>query len=253
MPTSVVFNEDCMKVMSRYPDKYFDLAVVDPPYGGGCSQSVDVEREREQLIGGHADWDSKPRGRFGGRFARYNIRGATISAERTGGKWAKKYQQGSIPSNIKHWDIAPPQEYFDELARVSKNQIIWGGNYFNLPPTRCFLVWDKKLPEDFTMAMAEYAWTSFNDNAKIFRFVPQGKAGFRFHPTQKPVELYAWIYSRYAEEGYKILDTHLGSGSSRIAAYDAGLDFVGCEVCKEYFDESVKWFENHTSQISFFD
>ena len=103
------------------------------------------------------------------------------------------------------------------------------------------------------MAMAEYAWTSFNDNAKIFRFVPQGKAGFRFHPTQKPVELYAWIYSRYAEDGYKILDTHLGSGSSRIAAYDAGLDFVGCEVCKEYFDESVKWFENHTAQMTFFD
>lgn len=251
MPTSEVFNEDCMEVMARYPDKYFDLAVVDPPYGCGCSQSVDVERDKEQLIGGHADWDRKQRGRFGSpgsRFARYNISGATISAERTGGTWAAKYK-----SNISTWDIAPQKEYFEELARVSKNQIIWGGNYFNLPPTRCFLVWDKKLPEDFTMAMAEYAWTSFNDNAKIFRFVPQGKPGFRFHPTQKPVELYAWIFSRYAKEGYKILDTHLGSGSSRIAAYDAGLDFVGCEVCKEYFDESVKWFETHTAQMSFFD
>ena len=248
MPKSDVFNEDCMEVMARYPDKYFDLAVVDPPYGGGCSQFVDVERERKSnssavTLTGTA---SKEGVSAGGLHA-------TISAERTGGTWSKKYQQGSIPSNVKHWDIAPPQEYFDELARVSKNQIIWGGNYFNLPPTRCFLVWDKKLPEDFSMAMAEYAWTSFNDNAKIFRFVPQGKQGFRFHPTQKPIELYAWIYSRYAKEGYKILDTHLGSGSSRIAAYEAGLDFVGCEVCKEYFDESVKWFNNHTAQLSIFD
>lgn len=224
MPRSEVFNEDCMEVMRRYPDKYFDLAVVDPPYGGGCSQSAHVERISADGLK------------------------AEIQAARTGGTWASKYQ-----SNIKNWDIAPPKEYFEELARVSKNQIIWGGNYFPLPPTRCFIVWDKKQPEDFTMAMAEYAWTSFNENSKIFRCVANAQPGFRFHPTQKPVALYSWIFKRYAKAGFKILDTHLGSGSSRIAAYDAGLDFVGCEVCKQYFDESVKWFNNHTAQFSFFD
>lgn len=224
MPQSEVFNEDCMKVMARYPDKYFDLAVVDPPYGG-ATQSEES------------------------RIDNYAISASPITAARTGGKWAAKFGK-----DITHWDIAPQKEYFDELARVSKNQIIWGGNYFALPPTRCFLVWDKmNISENFTMAMAEYAWTSFNDNSKIIRIAPQGKPGFRFHPTQKPVELYSWIYSKYAKEGFKILDTHLGSGSNRIAAYYAGLDFVGCEVCKEYFDESVKWFENHAAQITFFD
>lgn len=177
----------------------------------------------------------------------------TISVTRTGGLWSKKYQKGNIPSRIQHWDIAPSEQYFNELARVSKNQIIWGGNYFDLPPTRCFLVWDKKMPETFSMAMCEYAWTSFNKNAKMFRMVPSAPSGFRFHPTQKPVALYTWIYKLFAKEGDKVLDTHLGSGSNRIAAYEAGLDFVGCEVCKEYFDESVKWFEAHTSQISFFE
>ena len=244
MPSSEVFNEDCMKVMARYPDKYFDLAVVDPPYGGS-----NTDEESGGIVGGHADWEGKRRSRFGGRFDKYKIEASPITAARTGGKWAQKFGK-----DINHWDIAPQKEYFDELARVSKNQIIWGGNYFALPPTRCFLVWDKmNISENFTMAMAEYAWTSFNDNAKIIRIAPQGKPGFRFHPTQKPVELYAWIYSKYAKPGFKILDTHLGSGSNRIAAYDAGLDFVGCEVCKEYFDESVKWFENHAAQITFFD
>ncbi len=114
-----------------------------------------------------------------------------ISVERTGGKtWAEKYGQ-----NISHWDVAPPKKYFEELARVSKNQIIWGGNYFDLPPTRCFLVWKKTtISENFSMAMAEYAWTSFNENAKVFEHAPQGTATDpRFHPTQKPVALYEWI------------------------------------------------------------
>ena len=202
---------------------------------------------------------------------------ATISATRTGGTWAAKYsQQGGVFSSdiqvhrsskpggnhknyeqgnsICHWDIAPPPEYFNELARVSKNQIIWGGNYFGLPPTRCFLVWRKlSISENFTMAMAEYAWTSFNDNAKVFECVPQGNKEPRFHPTQKPIALYEWIYSRYAKPGDKILDTHLGSGSSRIAAYDAGLDFVGYEIDKVYFDLQEERFKKHTAQIQFFE
>jgi site-specific DNA-methyltransferase (adenine-specific) len=114
-------------------------------------------------------------------------------------------------------------------------------------------VWRKlTISEKFTMAMAEYAWTSFNSNAKVFEHVPQDNTGQRFHPTQKPVALYAWIFSNYAKPGDKILDTHLGSGSSRIAAYDAGLDFVGYEIDKEYFEKEEERFERHTSQLNMF-
>lgn len=168
---------------------------------------------------------------------------------------AEREHKGGQTSEICHWDVAPPKEYFDELARVSKNQIIWGGNYFGLPPTRCFLVWQKlSISENFSMAMCEYAWTSFNDNAKLFACAPQGNAkDQRFHPTQKPVALYKWVLSRYAKAGDRILDTHLGSQSSRIAAYDLGLDFWGYEIDEFYFTEGNKRFEEHTRQQSIFD
>lgn len=167
-----------------------------------------------------------------------------------GGGWASKYQK-SLPKGKIEWDVAPTQEYFDELFRVSKNQIIWGGNYFSLPPTRCFLVWRKlTISENFSMAMAEYAWTSFDGNAKVFEFMPQAKPGKeRFHPTQKPVELYAWIFKNYAEEGMKVLDTHMGSQSSRIAAHFAGLDFYGCEIDKDYFDAGCARYEKECKGI----
>ena len=164
---------------------------------------------------------------------------------RTGGRF-ERYGKKIIA-----WDIAPPQEYFTELFRISRNQIIWGGNYFDLPPTRCFLIWRKlTISESFSMAMCEYAWTSFNDNAKLFEYQPQDPT--RFHPTQKPVALYKWILNRYAKPGDKILDTHLGSGSSRIAAYDLGFDFVGYEIDKEYFDKQEERFAKHTAQTSLF-
>lgn len=225
---NTAYNIDCMQYMRSLPDKAFDLAVVDPPYGGGAPAQKRDSTEGE----------------------------AIISATRTGGTWAGKYQSGTTGAeDIRDWDIAPPAEYFAELARVSKNQIIWDGNYFKLPPTRCFLVWRKpNISEDFSMAMAEYAWTSFNGNAKVFEMVPYGKKGEkRFHPTQKPIELYKWIFKLFAKPGFKILDTHLGSGSSRIAAYDAGLDFVGCEISKSYFDLQEKRFRKYSSQCSLFD
>lgn len=248
---SFAYNMDCLEAMRKIPDKYFDLAVVDPPYGGG-SQIVHVERETgfaaEPLTSRAAGVPGSAVGLT-----------TTISAARTGGKWAMKYQvqQGGVFSqDIRHWDIAPPPEYFDELARVSKAQIIWGGNYFDLPPTRCFLVWRKtNIPlEGFSMAPVEYAWTSFNDNAGMYECFSSGGNGreTRFHPTQKPVALYTWIFRRYAKPGYKILDTHLGSGSSRIAAYDMGLDFVGFEIDKTYFDLQEQRFAEHTSQIDLF-
>lgn len=167
-----------------------------------------------------------------------SVEGST--ATRTGGTWATKYGKKIIG-----WDVAPGEEYFKELFRVSKNQIIWGGNYFSLPPTRCFLVWRKlTISESFTMAMAEYAWTSFNGNAKVFECAPQGASKDpRFHPTQKPVALYTWVFKQFAKPGDRVLDTHLGSGSSRIAAYGLDLDFTGIEIDKEYFEKSVERFE----------
>ena len=222
---SEAFNIDCMEFLKKCKNKEFDLAIVDPPYGrvDGKFQGVQV-------------------GRFGnGRFDKYR------KVECTGGTWASKYKKKII-----RWDVAPPKEYFIELFRVSKNQIIFGGNYFDLPPTRCFIIWEKlTISEKFTMAMCEYVWTSFFDNSKIFKCKPQDK--FRFHPTQKPVELYKWILKNYAKKGDKILDTHLGSGSSRIAAYDMGFDFVGMEIDKEYFDKQEKRFKEYCTQGSLFE
>ena len=142
----------------------------------------------------------------------------------------------------KDWDKVPSDKYFAELQRVSKNQIIWGGNYFNLPPTRCFIVWDKIISEDFSLAMAELAWTSFDKLAKICKLqVPKNG---KIHPTQKPVTLYDWIFRNYAKPGDTILDTHMGSQSSRISAYKAGLDYTGCELDAEYFEQGNQRFKD---------
>lgn len=144
------------------------------------------------------------------------------------------------------WDYKKPSpRYFKELFRVSKNQIIWGGNYFKLPPTRCIVVWDKKQPWG-NFSQVELAWTSFDYPAKIVRIMTtEGKANkIRIHPTQKPVDLYAYLLKTFAKEGDKIFDSHLGSGSSRIAAYKLGFDFVGCEIDKEYFASANERFEN---------
>lgn len=150
------------------------------------------------------------------------------------------------------WDDAPPTgKYFAELFRVSQNQIIFCANYFiSLIPkadTPCWICWDKGFSEDVSFASFELAWTSFTSPAKRVT-LSSAQAG-RIHPTQKPVALYAWIFNRYAKPGDKILDTHLGSGSSRIAAYDAGLDFVGLEIDKDYFDAQEKRFAEHTAQL----
>lgn len=213
-----LYNMDCLAAMKEIPDKFFELAIVDPPYGGGSSQNVNV----------------------GGVFSSNNELGTHFH----GRGRSKRYAEMSQNTDIRHWDVAPTQEYFNELARVSENQIIWGGNYFDLPPTRCFLVWEKlTISENFSMAMCEYAWTSFNDNAKIFKYAPQGRKGERFHPTQKPIALYHWIINRYAKKGDKILDTHAGSASSLIACYDTGHQFLGFEIDKYYFDKAIERME----------
>lgn len=250
MSESITFNEDCLAGMKRYPDGFFTLAVVDPPFGGGfadsggckgwfakyhqnadSSQSLHVERERER--------DGRP------AYNRFGSPGSVFE------RYKREEQDGK---KIIAWDVAPGEEYFQELFRVSRNQVIWGGNYFALPPTRCFLVWRKlTISENFSMAMAEYAWTSFSSNAKVFECAPQGKPGdTRFHPTQKPVELYAWVYKLFAKPGDKILDTHMGSQSSRIAAWDAGLDYVGFEIDNNYYELGEARFQKHTAQTNLF-
>ena len=214
------YNCDCMEAMREYPDKYFDLAIVDPPYGSG----------------GVEEWEKKTR--FGPCFDKYKKPGRTGDGKK-----------------IIDWDIAPGKEYFDELFRISKHQIIWGGNYFNehIPSNRNFIIWRKlTISESFSMAMAEYAWTSLNGNAKVFECTPQGtKAEPRFHPTQKPVALYEWLLSQYANKGDKILDTHAGSGSSLIACHRMGFEITAFEIDKEYYQKAKARLEEEKAQIKF--
>jgi site-specific DNA-methyltransferase (adenine-specific) len=193
---------DCIEGMKQFPDKYFELAIVDPPYG------IDINSS--------------------GRLGHY------------GGKGKK-------------WDSqTPDDDYFKELFRVSENQIIWGGNYFNLPPTRCFLIWDKKQPENVSFASCEYAWTSFDASAKTFYMSPMNVLEERIHPTQKPTRLYKWILSRYAKQGDKILDTHVGSASSLIACYDMGFDYIGFEIDEDYYNMAQKRIEENKAQLRMF-
>ena len=164
-----------------------------------------------------------------------------------GGTWAAKYK--GFDGNL---GGIPTQEYFDELFRISKNQIIWGGNYFinMLYPTRCFLIWDKKARMP-TLADCEMAWTSFDKNAKIFTHV-RNTGEKRVHICQKPIALYEWILRNYAKEGDRIIDTHLGSGSSAIASHKLGFEFVGLEINETYFENAIKRIKNHTSQPELF-
>lgn len=147
------------------------------------------------------------------------------------------------------WDIAPNKQYFDELFRVSKNQIIWGGNYFELPKYRCVIVWDKCQPwENFSQV--EIAWSSFNKPATIFKF--DNRTGDKIHPTQKPIDLYKFLLNRFAEKNDKILDTHFGSGSLAIACHDYNFELTACELDKDYFDSAIKRIQNHVSQQRLF-
>jgi len=196
-----------MVLMGRYPDKYFDLSIVDPPYGIG-------------MDGGNVGYKG------------YN-------------NFKKKV-----------WDNKPPpDDYFKELFRVSKNQIIWGGNYFYLPPTRCFLVWDKG--EGFynrTYAECELAWTSFDKNTVKYKYDPLAKGDYKgkIHPCQKPVSLYKWILINYAKDKYKILDTHLGSGTIAIACHELGYDLIACEADTEYYEAAIKKLQIYKNQMSIF-
>ena len=164
------------------------------------------------------------------------------SVVNSGGRF-KKYQNKNG-----NWDMEiPTNEYFKELFRISKEQIIFGGNYFDLPKNKCFIVWDKKQPQGISFAMAEYAWASFDKVAQIFSLRSQGQEQ-RFHPTQKPVKLYEWILMNYAKEGDKIVDTHRGSASLDIACHNLGFDLVTCELDTDYFNDGNKRLKQHQNQ-----
>lgn len=207
-----LLNEDNMIVMARYPDKYFDLAIVDPPYG------IDLANMNMGI--GKTKKASKAKNR----------------------KWIAK-----------DWDSETPSEkYFSELFRVSKNQIIWGGNYFQLPPCRKYIIWDKEVPEGLSFSDCEMAWTSFSGANKIFRYSAYKNKNEKFHPTQKPPQLYKYCIDKFANPGDKLLDTHLGSGSIALACYDYGFELTACEIDKDYFEAAVKRFELVTSQTQLF-
>ncbi|MEX2603628.1 MAG: hypothetical protein WD361_05470 [Gracilimonas sp.] len=154
----------------------------------------------------------------------------------------------------KDWDISiPNKDVFNELFRVSENQIIWGGNYFDLPPSQGFVIWDKKQPENFSSAMCEYAWSSFQRPAKIYsKWCVVNENGKKIHPTEKPYNLYKWVLNNYAEEEQQIFDGYGGSMSLAIACWDLGFDLDICELDTDYFNDAVKRFENHIAQTQLF-
>jgi site-specific DNA-methyltransferase (adenine-specific) len=208
---SEIYNIDCIEFMQKYPDKYFELAIVDPPYGLGL---------------------------------------ATVSypSEKSNNSQKKFYDD----LKRKRWDDnTPNKEYFNELKRVSKNQIVWGGNYMaeHLGNSKCIIIWDKMtyIP---TMSQFEFAFCSFNKHPKMVKI--NSTDINRMHPTQKPVDLYRWLLKNYAKQGDKILDTHLGSGSSRIAADMEGFDFYGCELDQDYFNAHQKRWDDYKSQQRLF-
>jgi site-specific DNA-methyltransferase (adenine-specific) len=208
---SKVFNEDCVKSLKRFPDKYFDVAIVDPPYGIGRSGQTETFTK------------------------------------------LKKHKRKYFEDN--NWDGEPPTlEYWRELVRVSKNQIVWGANYFTeyLPPSMGWIFWDKG--QDLSMSDGELAYTSFNRALRRVK-INRGQLiaeGGTIHPTQKPIKLYDWLLINYCVEANLILDTHVGSGSSRIACYKAGKQFVGFEINKDYYEKQEKRFNDFVSQLRMF-
>jgi len=223
---SVVYNEDCVEGLKRFSDNHFDLAIVDPPYG--------------------------------------------IKADRLTRTKGKSGKSRTFNQNLKYnyepkeWDAEIPNiEYWNELFRVSKNQIVWGGNYFSeyLPSKKGWIVWDKKVTNanNKNFSDCELAWTSFDCIVRKFTYdwigfgyLNNPMKQVKIHPTEKPITLYEWIFSQYSKEGDKILDTHLGSGSSRIAAQKSKLDFTGFEIDKDYYEAQEKRFKDFVSQLRMF-
>jgi len=224
MELNKIYNSDCLEGMKLLPDNYFDLAIVDPPYG--------INAPKMQM-------GSTPKGNREGY-------PAVSTAQRLKGRL--------LNNSSFNWDNErPTAEYFQELFRVSKNQIIWGGNYFDLPPTRCIVCWDKVQPwENFSQW--EMAWTSFDAPAAMFRYSNTGGANAekKIHPTQKPIKLYRWLLDKFGKPGFRILDTHGGSCSSVIACEDMGFDYVAFEIDKDYYNDAIRRVNEFKKQAKLF-
>ena len=212
MLESGFYNLDCMNGMAQFPDKFFELAIVDPPYGIGAYST----------------------GTMGGG----------VLAKQS------RYKATSWDANI------PNADYFEELRRVSKNQIIWGGNYYGLPPTSCVIAWDKDNGDNY-FADFELAWASFGTAARLYKYKWQGMLQgnmkdkeHRIHPTQKPIALYKWLLSNYAKPGDKILDTHVGSASSLIACHQMGFEYWGFELDADYYNAATERLNKVKAQVS---
>ena len=237
MPKSETYNMDCMDYLRTCEDKQFSCAILDPPYSSAC---LGIEGNT---------WSGKY-GRFGGLFTKYHD---SLSVKNnvnhaSGGKAFKNYSE---ELSAKNWDSEPPsEEFWTEVSRVCDWLFVFGGNYFPLPPSRNWIIWEKTVPENFSMAMLEMCWTSVPGNAKIIKCcTPHDK--FRYHPTAKPRLLYDKIFEWYGDKFCRkkgILDAFLGSGSSRIAAWDAGIDFVGIELNQIYFQKQEKNFADHIAK-----
>lgn len=226
---------DCIEGMKQFPDNFFDIAIVDPPYGiNATNMSMGTNPNTKDMKGGISTALKIKKGRLN--------------------QGAGKLKNRNIQTMSLDWDFEKPTaEYFDQLFRVSKNQIIWGGNYFDLPPTRCIICWDKMQPwENFSQW--EMAWTSFDKPAKMYKISNTGGGNLekKIHPTQKPVKLYDKTYFDFVTPGMKILDTHLGSGSNRITAYKMKVDFYAFEIAEQYCSTSDSRFKNFISQTSLF-
>lgn len=219
-----LYQADCMKMLSQIPDKYYSLCICDPPYGIG--------------------WDGE---------------NATMSAgvrkngtQRKMESWNNPRPKGYMK---KEWDNKSPDKiYFDELKRVTRNQIIWGGNYFTeyLVPSGGWVTWEKGVPDGMSLSQCELAWTNCLNSIRHIRLLWAGykkcEEVNRTHPTQKPIKLYEWLLKNYAKPGDRILDTHLGSGSIAIACYNMGFDLDGYEIDKDYYEAAVKRLEDHKRQ-----
>lgn len=232
-PESVFVNGDCMKFLPLFPDHFFPLAIVDPPYGINADTFNNGAGLKD-----HAEGSTARRLRKG----RLN-------------QGSGKLKDRSLQNMSCDWDFEiPPPEYFSELRRVSRNQIIWGGNYFDLPPTRGIVCWDKEQPWENFSAF-ELAWTSFDKPAAIFRFCNAGgvTGEKKIHPTQKPVALYKWLINKYAAPGDIILDTHVGSASSLVAYRETNHKYVGFEIDEMYYQEALKRVEAAENQMTIYD
>lgn len=225
-----LYNADCLSAMLEMADNQFDLAIVDPPYGIGCDK-LDYTFSMSTAI------------------------------RKDGTQRKMKSWKNPKPKNYtqKHWDNKrPSKQYFDELLRVSKKQIIWGANYFTdlLPVSGGWAIWSKGVPETMSLSMGEMAWISHTNSVKIKELLWAGykkcEQVDRIHPTQKPAKLYTWLLSMYAKEGDTILDTHLGSGSIAIACHDMGFDLTAYEIDEEYFAAASNRLEQHQRQLKLF-